>query len=174
MTPDEEPQFRACYHRLCAAYQKKRDVNEYGVYLEAVRPLAIAAIEAACLELCRQTTVPGKSYFPKAPEIFVRAVRYQSGLIEHALEQRRRLRPDADQIAREMPGIEAAHLAAIEELKDAGHIRGAAMLAAVTPRHPLEYSAPVSIHRENVARRATTRELYDGRISGEFTPLLSK
>lgn len=173
MTGHDETRFRLCYHRLCAAYQKKRDVNEYEVYLGILRPLDINAVEAACLELGRQTTVAGKSFFPKAPEIFQLAVRYQGELIQREHATRRRLRPDTDQIAREMPAIEAAHQAAITELKTAGNHRGAAMLEAITPRHPLEYVPPVAITTQDVARQVTTRELHQGRIGEEFAPLLS-
>ncbi len=172
MTDDDEPRFRACYHRLCAAQQRKRDINEYDVYLEALKPLPIEAIEAAILELARKPTVPGKTFFPRTTEIFERAARYVDQLHELELADAQRLLPaHANQIADEMPGLLAAREAAIAELMENGDGKGAALLYHLPVRHPLEWDRHIAgsypIRPRDLAVSATSRD-FAKRRKGEL------
>ena len=169
MTDDDEPRFRTCYHRLCAAFVRKRDVNEYQVYRRALMPISIAAIEAAVDEVSRD----GGRWFPKTTDLFERGANHDAALSEAAREERRRLEPDRDQIDREMPRLEAAREAAILECHGRGDYRGAAMIAQLTPRHPLEYVEPdpVAVTPGRLARSSAHRELIEGR-TGEMRRLV--
>jgi len=138
MTDQEEEQFRRCYHWLCAAWQKKRDVNEYDVFLATCRPLSLPAIEAATLALCRQGTgTDGRHFFPKAPELFGLALRFEKKALEAAIETHKSIPVAADQVAADMPGLGRAKAKAIRELKKA-YPGAEKILQAIPIRHPME------------------------------------
>ncbi len=170
MTEAEEFRFKTCYHRLCAAFQRKRDVNEYRVYLEALRPVPVAATEAAVLELSRT----GGTWFPKAPELFALAHRYAEEIAAAERAARRQLPPDPELLAREMPGIIAAHRRFIDDQRAAGNEGLARFMENRTPRHPSEFveADPVPRTVRAFGREHTRRDLDEGRTAGGMQPLI--
>ncbi len=195
MTEDDKDRWRLIYHRLCFAYQKKRDVVEHDVYFDALRPLSVDAVAAGCLELERVPVATGRSFFPRSPDIFERATAYEAKIIEREIVEYRQLSASPDQIARDMSTLRAAHAKAIEELKAKGLDGAALVLEAITPRHPSESdticfecsdSGRVTRTGRRVAcscaglnpkvrqrfirdlgRQSTTRELLDGDRGGD-------
>lgn len=170
MTTDDEPLFEQCWHRLCAAFQKKRDVNEFDVYFQALAPFSINAVEAAVLEASRS----GGKWFPKAPELFERAAHYQRTINDAERAERRRIGPDEKLIRREMPAIEAAKRKCVAELCRLGYPAAAARLEKWPMRHTAEYDEPdpLPVPVASVSRGSVSRDMVKGR-TGSMQPLLT-